>query len=81
MKPAEKRVEKETSRTDATVAMKRGESMGVEVNKLVEFLGKDTVIDLDDAQVERINLVLDAVEAGNIEPSYYEGMNEALMMS
>lgn len=80
-KPAEKRVEKETSRTDATVAMKRGESMGVEVNKLVEFLGKDTVIDLDNAQVERINLVLDAVEAGNIEPSDYEGMNEALMMS
>ena len=80
-KPAEKRVEKETSRTDATVAMKRGESMGVGVNKLVEFLGKDTVIDLDDAQVERINLVLDAVEAGNIEPSDYEGMNEALMMS
>lgn len=80
-KPAEKRVEKETSRTDATVVMKRGESIGVEVNKLVEFLGKDTAIDLDNAQVERINLVLDAVEAGNIEPSDYEGMNEALMMS
>lgn len=80
-KPAEKRVEQETSRTDATVAMNRGESMGVEVNKLVKFFGKDTVIDLDNAQVERINLVLDAVEAGNIEPSDYEGMNEALMMS
>ena len=61
--------------------MKRGESMGVEVNQLVGFLGKETVIDLDDTQVERINLVLDAVEAGNIEPSDYEGMNEALMMS
>ena len=81
-KPAEKTVaKKESSRTDATALMKRGEGIGVEVNQLVGFLGKETVIDLDGAQVERINLVLDAVEAGNIEPSDYEGMNEALMMS
>lgn len=80
-KPAEKTVVKNTSRTDATTLMKRGEGIGVEVNQLVGFLGKETVIDLDGAQVERINLVLDAVEAGNIEPSDYEGMSEALMMS
>jgi hypothetical protein len=79
--PAEKSVAKNSSRTDATTLMKRGEGIGVEVNQLVGFLGKETVIDLDGAQVERINLVLDAVEAGNIEPSDYEGMNEALMMS
>jgi len=80
-KPVEKTTVKNSSRTDATTLMKRGEGIGVEVNQLVGFLGKETVIDLDGAQVERINLVLDAVEAGNIEPSDYDGMNEALMMS